>query len=127
MNKYSHGLRTIIIHYAFSKKRTLAMALMISGNQTGIMMAFSGHSINDEGIGILLNLNCSYTLRQHTHIVNGRLQALVLLINDKENTIINIYGPNDDGITVFNRLEDYMNDNQEKSIYYRRRLQHSAK
>ena len=77
---------------------------------------FSGHSNNNEGIGTLLNPNYSFTVRQHTHIVNGRLQALDLLIDDKEITIVNIYGPNNDDITLFNRLEDYMNENQEKTF-----------
>ena len=77
---------------------------------------FSGHSKNNEGIGILLNPNISYTIRQHTNIVDGRLQALDISINDKEITLVNIYGPNNDDIELFNRLEQYMKENQEKSF-----------
>ena len=77
---------------------------------------FSGHSNNNEGIGILLNTNYSYTVMQHTNIVNGRLQALDILINDKEITIVNIYGPNNDDTALFNKLEEYMKENQEKTF-----------
>ena len=77
---------------------------------------FSGHSKNNKGIGILLNSNISYTIRQHTNIVDGRLQALDISINDKEITLVNIFGPYNDDIELFNRLEHYMKENQEKSF-----------
>ena len=48
--------------------------------------------------------------------MNGRLQALDILINDKKITIVNIYGPNNDDIALFNKLEEYMKENQEKSF-----------
>ena len=53
---------------------------------------------------------------QHTNIVNDRLQALDILINDKEITIVNIYGPNNDDTALFNKLEEYMKENQEKTF-----------
>lgn len=77
---------------------------------------FCGQSNNKEGIGILLNPNFSYTIHKHLEIIDGRLQALDIQINNKEITLINIYGPNDDDMAVFKKLEEYIIDNQEKTV-----------
>ena len=68
----------------------------------------SGSSNNSQGIGIFLNPNLVFKFISHTNIVNGRLQALHLQINDKDIIIINIYGSNLDDVTLLESLEAYI-------------------
>ena len=44
------------------------------------------------------------------------MQALEIIINGKELTIINIYGPNNDDVSLFNKLKDYINENEDKNF-----------
>ena len=44
------------------------------------------------------------------------MQALEIIINGKELTIINIYGPNNDDVSLFNKLEDYIKENEDKNF-----------
>ena len=93
-------------------KRAIFLLLYISISGTGTHdiwksdwgneAFFSGHSNNNEEIRILLNPNYSFTVRQHTQIMNESLQALDLLIHGKEIKIVIIYGPNNDDVTLFN-------------------------
>ena len=46
----------------------------------------------------------------------GRLQALEILINEKEITLINLYGPNNDDPAFFEQLEKYIRENNEKKF-----------
>ena len=48
----------------------------------------------------------------------GRIQVLDILINEKECTIVNLYGPNNDGIRIFEekKLEEYIKENEEKTF-----------
>ena len=57
---------------------------------------FSGNSNNSEGIGILINPKVSFVVQKYTEIIVGRMQALEVIINEKEITLINLYGPNND-------------------------------
>ena len=75
---------------------------------------FSGNSINSEGIGILIIPKVSYVVQKYTEIIVGRMQALEIIINEKEMTIINLYGPNNDDQTFFDQLEKFINDHNEK-------------
>ena len=77
---------------------------------------FSGHNNNSEGIGILIYPNFSYTIQNYSNIIDGRLQALDLIVNNKELTIINIYGPNNDNSAFYKQLEEYMQENEEKTF-----------
>ncbi|MCG7875526.1 MAG: reverse transcriptase domain-containing protein [Candidatus Thiodiazotropha endolucinida] len=77
---------------------------------------FSGQSTAREGIGILLKPNISCKILKHTEIVSGRLQALELILNDKELTFINVYGPNDDDSMFFEHLENYLIENDDKTF-----------
>ena len=45
------------------------------------------------------------------------MQALELIINDKEIYFINIYGPNNDDCIFFKKLEKYLKEKDEKNIY----------
>ena len=46
-------------------------------------------------------------------MITGRLQALDIKVNNKEITIINIYGPNKDDSAIFDILENYIVNNEE--------------
>ena len=46
----------------------------------------------------------------------GRIQALEIEINGKTLTLINIYRPNKDGTSVFENLENYVNNNNETTF-----------
>ena len=45
---------------------------------------WSGINNNSAGIGILINPTVSYTVQNYTELIPGRMQALELIINDKE-------------------------------------------
>ena len=59
---------------------------------------------NSEETGILINSKFSCDIIYYTDIITGRWQALDIKVNNKEITIINIYGPNKDDSAVFRRL-----------------------
>ena len=76
----------------------------------------SGESSSKAGVSILINPNLNYDIVHYIDIIPGRLQALDLVINDKTVTILNMYGPNKDGLIVFNDLLTYLNANTDKSV-----------
>ena len=70
---------------------------------------FSGKSSNSEGIAILVNHNFSKTkVGKHTEIIPGRLQSLEVSIEDKSFVFINVYGPDNDNQTLFDKLHAYL-------------------
>ena len=77
---------------------------------------FCGESNNSDDIGILINPCFSYTIQNYKEIVTGRMQALELTINDKEITIINVYGPNNDNTNFYQILTEYIKENEEKTF-----------
>ena len=77
---------------------------------------FSGTSNNSEGVGILIISKESYNILNYTEIICGRLQALEIKINENELIVINIYGPNNDDINIFSKLEKFIQENDEKTI-----------
>ena len=77
---------------------------------------FSGNNNNREGIGILINPNVSYVVQKYKEIIVGRMQALEIIINEKEITLINLYSPNNDDQTFFDQLEKFINDHNEKTF-----------
>ena len=78
---------------------------------------FSGNSNNNEGIGILINPKVSYVGQKYTEIIVGRMQALEVIINEKEITLIYLYGPNNDNQTFFEQLEKFINGHNEKKLH----------
>ena len=62
---------------------------------------WSGTSNSSEGIGIFINLTVSYTIQKYSELIPGRMQILEIIINDKEISLINIYGPNNDDVNFF--------------------------
>ena len=77
---------------------------------------WSGLSSNSKGIGILINLTVSYTIQKYTDLIPCTMQALELIINDKEIYFIYIYGPNNDDCIFFEQLEKYLKENDEKTF-----------
>ena len=82
----------------------------------GYSAFFSGNKSNSKGVGILINKNVTCDILNYFDIFKGRLQAIELKINDKNITIINIYGPNNDEILLFEKLEEFMLLHDDKSI-----------
>ena len=77
---------------------------------------FSGNYSNKEGVCILLNANVAYKVLKHTEIVSSRLQAIELEIEHRTIVIISIYGPNSDDCTVFEQLEKYLSEKEDKTF-----------
>ena len=61
----------------------------------------NGINSNKEGTCILINPKLNLEIVKHKIILNERLQALDIVINEKKITIINIYGPNTDNTLFF--------------------------
>ena len=64
----------------------------------------------------MINPTISYTIQKYKDLIPGRMQALALMINDKEIYFINIYGPNNDDCIFFEQLEKYLQENNEKTF-----------
>ena len=113
--------------FAWLKTKNFALCLLQethSGDGTHSMWKnewandafFCGESNNSDGIAILINPNFSYSIQNYKEIITGRMQALDLVINDKEITIINIYGPNNDNAHFYQTLNEYLQENGEKTF-----------
>ena len=77
---------------------------------------FSGSSSNSAGVCILINPSVDSSILNYEDIVPGRLQALEMNIDNKTVTILNIYGPNEDNISLFDKLSNYLSINDQKSF-----------
>ena len=77
---------------------------------------FSGNSCSKEGICVLFNNNISYEIINYKNIITGRMQAVEIEINKSRVVIINIYGPNKDEVSFFEKLENVITENEEKII-----------
>ena len=82
----------------------------------GNIAYFSGNKSNSQGVGILINEGVKCDVVDYTDIFKGRLQAIKLKINHKNITIINIYGPNNDESLLFEKLEEFVLLNDDRSI-----------
>ena len=60
--------------------------------------------------------NIDVKVIDYVDILSGRMQSVELNVNDKDITIINVYGPNKDDISFFYILEHYILNNDEKSF-----------
>ena len=85
-------------------------------DEWGNLSFFSGIKSNSQGAAILINKNVKCEIVNYFDIFKGRLQALEIRINDRNITIINIYGPNNDEISLFEKLEEFLLLNNDKSI-----------
>ena len=84
--------------------------------QWGAKVYFSGKDSNSKGIAILINDNFNCKIINYEEIIQGRLQSLEIEINEHTVTIINIYGPNTDDVSLFNKLDEYLGSNDEKTF-----------
>ena len=77
---------------------------------------WSGINNNSVGIQILINPTVLYTIQNYTKLIPGRMQALELIINDKEINLINVDGPNNDDGNFFEQLETYLREKMKKYL-----------
>ncbi|MES9884827.1 MAG: reverse transcriptase domain-containing protein, partial [Sedimenticola sp.] len=82
----------------------------------GHMAYLSGNYTNKEGVGILISPDLTYTITDYSEIVVGRLQALTININDNDYIIMNVYGPNNDNISLYEKMEDYINEHEGENL-----------
>ena len=81
----------------------------------GHLAFFSGNSSNSQGLAILVNKNISKAnIVCHKEIVPGRIQALEVIIENKNIILLNLYGPNNDTIFIFEKLKSFLFDNTDK-------------
>ena len=76
---------------------------------------YSGNKTNSEGVGIFIHPKSNIEIIQSTEIIEGRLLSADIKIQNKIITLINVYGPNSDDITLFNNLQNYLLKHNEKS------------
>lgn len=69
---------------------------------------------NKERVACLINPKSNVKIISKNYSVVERLISIV--INDQNFTILNIYGPNEDNIDVFQILETYLLENNDKNI-----------
>ena len=77
---------------------------------------FSGTKSNSEGIGILFDKSFSFKVIKYVDLVPGRLQVIEISHNDREITFINIYGYNSDHTSLFEKLDTYINEFEDKNF-----------
>ena len=77
---------------------------------------FKWEKSNSQGVCILINDEFNCDVLNYFNIVNGQLQAIELKINDKTITVINIYDPNKDEVLLFDKLEEFVSLNDDKSL-----------
>ena len=77
---------------------------------------FSGLHSNKEGVALLINGSSNIKCATFTELIPGRIIALDIEMNNKDITLINIYGPNDDKTFIFDTLETFVTNNNDKNI-----------
>ena len=85
-------------------------------HQLGGEAFFSGRSSNSQGVAFLLNPKCTHVIQKYPEIIEGKLQAIEIMIDEKLVTIINIYGSNLDDIQDLIQLEKYLNENDDNTF-----------
>ena len=75
-------------------------------------MYFSGNDSRSMGVGFLFNDTLSINVISSTEIVEGRALALNININEKKLILVNVYGPNKDDVTFFQKIETFCNENE---------------
>ena len=73
-------------------------------------MYFSGNKSRSMGVGFLFNKTLNVNVASMKEIIEGRMLALDIEINKKELILVNIYGPNKENITFFQKIETFCND-----------------
>ena len=78
-------------------------------------MYFSGNNSRSMGVGILLNNTLNIKVKSSIEITEGRILVLNAGLNEKEITLINVYGPNKDDITFLQKIETFCNENENEN------------
>ena len=84
----------------------------------GDELFLSGNSRNSTGVGILINSNFTYTVKEYCDIITGRMQSLKLSTNDKDYIFLNVYAPNNatDNYNFLKRIEDFVISNDSETL-----------
>ena len=79
---------------------------------------FSGNSSNSIGVGILINSNFAYAVKEYNNLIDGRMQSLKLSINEKDYLFLNIYAPNNPTNTVnfLIKIEEFIISNDSETL-----------
>ena len=85
---------------------------VVWGKDWGGEMYFSGNDSRSMGVGIMFNPSFNMNVINSTEIVEGRALALNININEKQLTLVNVYGPNKDDVTFFEKIETFCNSNE---------------
>ena len=65
---------------------------------------------------IFLNKSFTCDIIDYTDIISGRLHAIGIKVDDKLLKIINIYGPNSDDISLFEKLHSFITVNEDSDF-----------
>ena len=85
-------------------------------SEWGCKSFFSGNANNSEGVSILFNKSFAYDIVNYTEIILSRLIAVDIKLEHKILKVIDIYGPNDGNIHLFEKLHNYIHDNEENDF-----------
>ena len=78
----------------------------------------SGNSSNSMGVGILVNLEFTFTFKEYTNIIEGRMHSIKLLFKEKEYIFLNVYAPNNatENYNFLNKIEEFVISNDSDTI-----------
>ena len=78
----------------------------------------SGNSSNSMGVGILVNLEFTFTFKEYTNIIEGRMHFIKLLFKEKEYIFLNMYAPNNatENYNFLNKIEEFVISNDSNTI-----------
>ena len=78
----------------------------------------SGDSSNSIGVGILINSNFAYTVKEYKNIIDGRMQSVKLSIHEKDYLFLNIYAPNSptNNVSFLTKIEEFIISNDSETV-----------
>ena len=82
--------------------------------QWGGDVYLSGDSSNSRGVGIFINSNLQYKLLSYEELIEGRLQALHIEVEDQNVLLINVYAPNVYDMLFHDSKEQFINTHSDK-------------
>ena len=85
-------------------------------SEWGYEAFFSGNSTNSGGVGILINNNFPYSDINVTEFLLGHVLVLKVKIEELELIIINVYGPNRDDATFYQKIGTLLENNEAENI-----------
>lgn len=71
---------------------------------------FSSNTSSSRGVCILFNINFEYKILKTKHDANGNFIVVNLEIEQKQITLVNIYGPNEDSPNFYSKIEDIIEE-----------------